>query len=72
MKPKTAVRYCLFLFLPLLVWGEDTADLGVIHRIKAEAFQNSKVMDHIFYLTDVYGPHLPNTPAFTAVGDWAV
>ena len=72
MKPKFVVFYCLFLVAPWLVWGADTADLAVIHRIKAEAFQNSKVMDHMFYLADVYGPHLPNTPAFTAVGDWAV
>jgi carboxypeptidase Q len=72
MKLKVAVRTCLLLVAPVLVWGADTADLAVVHRIKAEAFERSRVMDHMFYLADVYGPHLPNTPAFTAVGDWAV
>ena len=68
-------RICILLavlVLPLLVWAQDTADLAVVHRIKAEAFENSKVMDHMFYLTDVYGPHLPNTPAFEQVSDWAI
>jgi hypothetical protein len=54
------------------VWAQDAPDLGVIHRIKAEAFENSKVMDHLFYIADVYGPHLPNTPAFDQVSDWAI
>lgn len=37
-----------------------------------EAFQNSKVMDHVFYMTDVYGPRLTNSPGYKAAGDWAV
>ena len=47
-------------------------DLAVIHRIKAEAFENSKVMDHEFYLADVYGPRLTNSPGYKAAGDWVV
>ncbi len=62
----------VLLFVPLLVWAQDAADLSVVHRIKAEAFENSKVMDHMFYLTDVYGPHLPNTPAYDQAADWAI
>ncbi len=71
MKKKICILLAL-LILPLLVWAQDAPDLGVVHRIKAEAFENSKVMDHLFYLTDVYGPHLPNTPAFDQVSDWAI
>jgi hypothetical protein len=33
--------------------GAEDVDLAVVHRIKAEAFQGSQVMDHLFYLTDV-------------------
>src|SRR5690348_643550 len=47
-------------------------DLSVIHRIKNEAFENSKVMDHVFYLTDVNGPRLTNSPGFKSAGDWVV
>ena len=50
----------------------ERVDLGVIHQIKTEAFQNPKVMDSVFQLTDVYGPRLTNSPQFRAAGEWAV
>jgi len=52
--------------------AEDKADLAVIQRIKTEAFQNSKVMDHLFWLTDVYGPRLTGSPGFTAAANFAI
>jgi hypothetical protein len=52
--------------------AEEKVDLAVIQRIKMEAFQNSKVMDHLFWLTDVYGPRLTGSPGFTAAANWAV
>ena len=62
--------------LPLLlaccaVWAEERADLAAVNRIKAEAFQRSKVMDHAFYLTDVYGPRLTGSPGLKAAAEWA-
>ncbi|MEO8592763.1 MAG: M20/M25/M40 family metallo-hydrolase [Candidatus Solibacter sp.] len=51
----------------------EKVDLNVIHRIKAEVMgRGSKVMDHLFYLTDVNGPRLTNSRGFRASGDWAV
>ena len=47
-------------------------DLSVIQRIKTEAFENSKVMDHVFYLTDVNGPRLTNSPGFVSAGEWVM
>ena len=58
--------------VPLLLVAADSVDLSIVHRIKAEAFDNSKVMDHMFYLTDVYGPRLTGSPNYKAAGDWAV
>ncbi|HYW46592.1 MAG TPA: hypothetical protein VE959_27245, partial [Bryobacteraceae bacterium] len=53
--------------------GPEKLDLGVLHRIKNEAFgNNSKVMDTVFYLTDVYGPRLTGSPNFKSAGEWAV
>ena len=40
------------------LFAQEKADLYTINRIKHEAFQNSKVMENAFYLTDVYGPRL--------------
>ena len=52
--------------------AEENVDLATIHRIKEEAFKDSKVMDHLFYLTDVNGPRLTNSPGQRAAADWAV
>ena len=58
--------------MPLLMWAEEKADLSAIQRIKTEAFENSKVMDTAFYLTDVYGGRVTNSPGYRAAADWAV
>lgn len=50
----------------------ERVDLNAIHKIREEALQNSKVMDHVFQLTDVYGPRLTNSPGFFAAADWVV
>ena len=63
--------FLLFLFAAVLT-AQEKVDLAVIQRIKKEAFQNSKVMDHLFWLADVYGPRLTGSPGFTAAANWAV
>lgn len=70
MKRRSFVLWAAFA-LPLAVWAENV-DLSVVHRIKAEAFQNSKVMDYVFYLTDVHGPRLAGSPAYRAAAEWVV
>jgi len=62
----------VFALSALSAYSEELVDLSVIHRIKAEALENSKVMDHVFYLTDVNGPRLTNSPGFKSAGDWVV
>ena len=54
------------------IHAEERVDLDAIHKIREEALQNSKVMDHVFQLTDVYGPRLTNSPGFFAAADWVV
>ncbi|MGH9785666.1 MAG: M28 family peptidase, partial [Terriglobia bacterium] len=48
----------------------DGPDLAVVHRIRQEALTKSQVMQHLFYLTDVHGPRLTNSPGFNAAADW--
>ena len=64
-------KLLLVLAVPFL-YAEEKVDLAAINRIKTEEFQNSKVMDHAFYLTDVYGPRLTGSPGYKAAGEWAV
>src|SRR5664279_3140511 len=74
MKKILLVTSLLFL-APLLSVAQQTekVDLNVIHRIKAEALgRGSKVMDHVFYLTDVNGPRLQSSKGYRASADWAV
>ena len=52
--------------------ADESVDLYTVHRIKAEAFENSQVMEHLFYLSDVYGPRLTNSTGFFAAADWVV
>jgi len=49
----------------------DSADLDAIARIKEEALQRSQVMDTLWYLTDVHGPRLTNSPGLKAAATWA-
>lgn len=62
----------LSFLLTVTLTAQEAVDLKTLNRIKAEAFQNSQVMDHIFYLSDVYGPRLTNSPGHRAAADWVV
>jgi|SRR5579862_1102191 len=64
--------FVFFLALSVSVSAEDKADLSVVHRIRAEAFERSEVMDTLFYLTDVNGPRVTNSTGFKSAADWAV
>lgn len=50
----------------------DRTDLAIVGRIKTEAFDNSRLMETLGYLTDVYGPRLTASPEFREAADWAV
>ena len=56
----------------LLLAAEEKVDLSIVNRIRTEAFENSKVMDHLFYLTDVHGPRLAGSPGYKEAADWSV
>src|SRR5215510_15220441 len=54
------------------LFAQDRVDVSVIERVKYEALQNSQVMEHAFFLSDVYGPRLTGSPGFQAAGTWVV
>ena len=56
----------------VVVLAEERVDLHTVHRIRTEAFERSRVMENVFYLTDVHGPRLTNSPEFRAAGEWTV
>ncbi len=72
---RTCVASCaalLAIVLPVSQAAEEPLDLSTIQRIRAEERQHSKVMDTLFYLTDVNGPRLTNSPNFFGAANWVV
>ncbi len=65
------LRSLLVIALVPAAWGQTKLDLGLVSRIKTEAYDHSKVMDHLSWMTDVYGPRLTASPEFFQAADWA-
>ena len=54
------------------LWAQEPIDPDIVAKIKEEGLNNSQVMDTLFYLTDVYGPRLANSPMYNRAARWAV
>ena len=50
----------------------EPVDLDAITRIKAEGFDRSQVMEIAWWLTDVHGPRLTNSPQMRAAAEWTL
>jgi hypothetical protein len=76
MNARRRVRYLVIAAIAIAVSArlvaQEAVDLDVVHRIRQEALQNSQVMEHLFYLTDVSGSRLTNSPGFFNAADWVV
>jgi carboxypeptidase Q len=64
--------FALALTFAVTVLAADQTDLDVVYRIKSEAFDHSKVMEHLESLSDLYGPRLTGSPEFTEAADWTL
>jgi len=50
----------------------DRLDYQTIGRIRDEGLNRSQVMDHVSWLSDVYGPRLTGSPAIQQASEWAM
>jgi carboxypeptidase Q len=50
----------------------DKVDLDALAQIKQEAYQHSQVMENLFYISEVYGPRVNNSPNHRAAAEWAM
>src|ERR1035441_1723999 len=64
-------QFLLLMFLLPAAWGQPKVDLGLVALIKTEAYDRSKVMDHLSWLSDVYGPRLTASREFFQAADWS-
>jgi carboxypeptidase Q len=49
----------------------DTADTAMLNRIWLEGTDHSRVMEHLSWLTDVFGPRIPGSPAYDRAAAWS-
>src|ERR1035438_5697378 len=57
-------KIAVLVLLALPALPQERVDLGIVDRVKAEAFEHSKVMETLRNLTDVRGPRLTGSPGF--------
>jgi hypothetical protein len=69
-RPVTALLLAAPMIAPPSYAAEDV-DLEVVHRIRREALDRSKVMDHLFQMVDVHGPRITGSPGFQGAAEWA-
>jgi len=74
MKRTFVVLLCVStLSASLRGWqSAESVDAAAYAKIRDEGMTRSQVMDHMFWLTDRYGPRLTGSPGFEEAGDWAV
>ncbi|MFA3782448.1 M20/M25/M40 family metallo-hydrolase [Melioribacteraceae bacterium 4301-Me] len=72
MQKKTIFSLFIVLIFSFTTFSQQKVDLNVIQQIRHEGLENSKVMEILSYLTDVYGPRLANSPSFFKAANWTV
>src|ERR1700694_5937896 len=50
----------------------EKLDFATLGRIRDEGLSRSQVMDHISWLSDVYGPRLTGSPAIQQASQWTM
>ena len=62
----------LVVLLGAAVSAQEHIDQDAFWKIRQEGTVNSKILDTLHVLTDVYGPRLTGSPNLKAAGEWAI
>src|SRR6187431_2786768 len=54
------------------VAAEERVDQNMFWKFREEGTNNSKILQTLHMLTDVYGPRLTGSPNLKAAGEWAI
>src|SRR6185295_3175139 len=71
MKRALLVFLLVAAALPIFAQTEKL-DYATLGRIRDEGLTRSQVMDHVSWLSDVYGPRLTGSPAIQQASEWAM
>ncbi len=72
MKLKLLFSCLLSAGISAQLFAQDAPDAAMVQKIREEGLNHSKVMETAFYLTDVSGPRLANSPGLIRAQKWAV
>ena len=59
------------VFLTASVSAEEKVHWDVVQKIMEEAFENSRVMENVSWMTDVFGPRNSKSSGYVAASEWA-
>jgi len=69
---RTLIAALVGIALATNTWAQqEPVDLTAVQKIKEEGLNKSQVMQTAFYLTDVSGPRLSNSPGLKKAQEWA-
>jgi hypothetical protein len=60
------------LAVGVVAHAQEKLDYTTLAKIQDEGLNRSQVMDHTWWLSDVYGPRLTGSPGIKQAGDWAL
>src|SRR6187431_1164741 len=70
--PALSLLLSLFFSALFAQSAPEQLDRQMIGKIRDEGLNHSQVMDHISWLSDVYGPRLTGSPAILQASDWVL
>jgi hypothetical protein len=72
MKKAVLALLTVTVALAGLAAQSEKVDYAAIGKIRDEGLNRSQVMDHVSWLSDVYGPRLTGSPAMQQASEWAM
>jgi hypothetical protein len=72
MKRTALIAIAILVAFALPQAQTEKLDFATIGKIKDEGLNRSQVMDHISWLSDVYGPRVTGSPAIQQASEWAM
>src|SRR5688572_13074566 len=76
--PAVEMRKASFFIAALILGGtlaisaQERIDQSAFWKIRQEGTENSKILETLHILTDLYGPRLTGSPSLKAAGEWAI
>ena len=70
--PAAALVTAAAIAVPIAQQPVERLDYATIAQIRDEGLNRSQVMDHVSWLSDVYGPRLTGGPGIMQASDWAI